>query len=177
MGLVIDKLALFFCSFLISELSSTDRIPSCHCSGSKDGIRSPKNNHKTGGYHNLVDGAWVSQKLEFAFTRNFDEPWQETGPWNSIVIEWDVTIINGVIAHFSSNIANFQTWVRDVVYSASYWTEKRLWTVVVSINYHSCKNYSMQTSTQKLRISQSNIEIDDILSDLQQPEQPQSKKD
>ena len=35
----------------------------------------------------------------------------------------------------------------------------------------------MQTSTQKLRISQSNIEIDDILSDLQQPEQPQSKKD
>ena len=37
----------------------------------------------------------------------------------------------------------------------------------------------MQPSSQKLRISQSNIEIDDILSDLQQPDhlQTQTKKE
>lgn len=65
------------------------------------------------------------------------------------MVKWKETIVNGIVAHFGANITNFQTRIRSVINSASYWTEEWLYSVIFVFNNHSRENHCMRTNLTK----------------------------
>ena len=145
-SLIIDKLSLLFCSFLVGKLSSAHRVTCCHRSWSKKRIASSKNNHQPWDNHNLVNGSGVTQKLKVSFAWYFYKSWKKARSRYSIVVKRNKPIVYSIISHLCTNIANFKTWIRYVINSASDRAKERLRSVVIFPDLHSREYNCMCTN-------------------------------
>ena len=92
------------------ELATADSIPCGNLCGSVQSHTGTRDDSDSRLHHDLIDDLRVGFHLKVACLSDVHEAGQEGLSRDSELIEFQVAIVNAIVAQLHANITNFDTW-------------------------------------------------------------------
>ena len=126
MGLVVKQLPLLFRVVLVCKLPSACCISGGNQSSSMDPLEASTDDANSGADHCHVERSLVSFHLKLSVPRNCGKPAEHVVPWYSHLVEAQIPIVHGVVAHLCTNVTNIDAWQWRVVIQTSDGNNERM---------------------------------------------------